>query len=62
MTFLSWLGTLKSRNEDITSDALRIGQLEAAQALAQRAYEFRTSYKGQDYAKRRAAALKGLRK
>lgn len=30
MTFLSWLGTLKSRNEDITSDALRIGQLEAA--------------------------------
>ncbi len=37
-------------------------QLQAAQALAQRAYEFRTSYKGQDYAKRRAAALKGLRK
>lgn len=30
MTFLSWLGTLKSRNEDITSDALRIAQLEAA--------------------------------
>ena len=30
MTFLSFLGTLKSRNEDITSDALRIGQLEAA--------------------------------
>lgn len=27
---LSFLGTLKSRNEDITSDALRIGQLEAA--------------------------------
>lgn len=30
MTFLSWLGTLKSRNEDITSDALRIASLEAA--------------------------------
>lgn len=30
MTFLSWLGTLKSRNEDITSDALRIAALEAA--------------------------------
>lgn len=30
MTFLSWLGTLKSRNDDISSDALRIGQLEAA--------------------------------
>ena len=28
MTFLSWLGTLKSRNEDITSDALRIADLE----------------------------------
>ena len=30
MTFLSWLGTLKSRNADITSDALRIAALEAA--------------------------------
>ena len=30
MTFLSFLGTLKSRNEDITSDALRIASLEAA--------------------------------
>lgn len=27
---LSFLGTLKSRNEDITSDALRIAALEAA--------------------------------
>lgn len=27
---LSFLGTLKSRNDDISSDALRIGQLEAA--------------------------------
>ena len=30
MKLFDWLGTLKSRNEDITSDALRIGQLEAA--------------------------------
>lgn len=34
-------------------------QLQAAQALAQRAYEFRTSYKGKDFAKRSAAARKG---
>lgn len=37
-------------------------QLQAAQALAQRAYEFRTSYKGQDFRKRRDAAKRGLRK
>lgn len=30
MKLFDWLGTLKSRNEDITSDALRIGQLELA--------------------------------
>lgn len=36
-------------------------QLQAAQALAQRAYEFRTSYAGQDFAKRSAAARKGRR-
>lgn len=28
--WFDWLGTLKSRNADISSDALRIGQLEAA--------------------------------
>lgn len=37
-------------------------QLQATQALAQRAYEFRNSYEGRDFIKRRAAALKGLRK
>ncbi len=30
MKLFDWLGTLKSRNEDITSDALRIAALEAA--------------------------------
>ena len=34
-------------------------QLEAAQALAQRAFEFRASYRGQDMRKRRDAAKRG---
>lgn len=34
-------------------------QLQAAQTLAQRAYEYRTSYRGIDHAKRRDAALRG---
>lgn len=34
-------------------------QLQAIQTLAQRAYEYRQSFAGQDHAKRRAAALRG---